>query len=191
MLGCTKNEFMASLINPAIRDFTKEQAVDFLKKRYADKTDAYLKAVEKAYPNTTKPSDYIDIDLAAFRPGMVKHANLKADFGGAPVYAYLFTWQSPVNDGMYKAIHCIELGFVFNNIDRCHEMTGGGKEAKILEDKMSQAWINFARTGNPAHKGLPSWPAYTSQNGATMFFDNKVEVRNHHDKELIEISSGK
>jgi para-nitrobenzyl esterase len=69
-------------------------------------------------------------------------------------------------------------------------MTGGGKEAKILEDKMSQAWINFARTGNPAHKGLPSWPI-TSQNGATMFFDNKVEVRNHHDKELIEISSGK
>lgn len=191
MLGCTKNEFMASLLNPAIRDFSKEQAVDFLKKRYADKTDAYLKAVEKAYPNTTKPSDYIDIDLAAFRPGMVKHANLKADFGGAPVYAYLFTWQSPVNDGMYKAVHCIELGFVFNNIDRCQEMTGGGKEAKILEEKMSQSWINFARTGNPAHKGLPSWPAYTSQNGATMFFDNKVEVRNHHDKELLEISSSK
>jgi para-nitrobenzyl esterase len=90
-----------------------------------------LKAVEKAYPNTTKPSDYIDIDLAAFRPGMVKHANLKADFGGAPVYAYLFTWQSPVNDGIPKAVHCIELGFVFNNIDRCQEMTGGGKEAKI------------------------------------------------------------
>lgn len=139
LVGCTKNEFMASLINPAIRDFTKEQAVEFLKIRYANQTDAYLKAVEKAYPNTTKPSDYIDIDLAAFRPGMVKHANLKADFGGAPVYAYLFTWQSPVNDGMYKAVHCIELGFVFNNIDRCQEMTGGGKEAKILEDKMSWA----------------------------------------------------
>jgi para-nitrobenzyl esterase len=95
MLGCTKNEFMASLMNPAIRDFTKEQAVDFLKKRYADKTDAYLKAVEKAYPNTTKPSDYIDIDLA-FRPGMVKHANLKSRFW----------WSTCLCISIYMAISC-------------------------------------------------------------------------------------
>ena len=38
----------------------------------------------------------------------------------------------------------MELPFVFDNIDRCREMTGGGKNAKVLADKMSKSWINFA-----------------------------------------------
>jgi len=104
---------------------------------------------------------------------------------------YLFSWQSPVMDGIYKAMHCMELPFVFDNIDKCEEMTGGGKEAYALADKMSSAWINFARTGNPNAKKLPNWPAYTQQNGATMIFDNKCEVKNNPDKELLSIANGK
>jgi para-nitrobenzyl esterase len=34
----------------------------------------------------------------------------------------------PVMDGKYKAVHCMELAFVFNNINRCEEMTGGLKK---------------------------------------------------------------
>jgi para-nitrobenzyl esterase len=83
----------------------------------------------------------------------------------------------------------MELPFVFNNIARCEEMTGGGKDAYALADKMSQAWINFARTGNPNHKGLPEWPAYTEANGATMFFDNQCLIRNSPDKELLAVVS--
>ena len=64
-------------------------------------------------------------------------------------------------------------------------MTGGGAEALTLADKMSQAWINFARTGNPNAEGLPEWPAYTCEEGATIFFDNNCEIRYNHDKELI------
>ena len=51
-------------------------------------------------------------------------------------------------------------------------MTGGGKSAQLLSDKMSSAWINFARTGNPNVKGLPKWEPYTQEKGATMFFNN-------------------
>ena len=85
----------------------------------------------------------------------------------------------------------MELPFVFDNIDRCREMTGGGKDAKVLADKMSQSWINFARTGNPNHGGLPNWPKYTAQNGATMIFDNTNVVKNHHDKEVLAIAVAK
>jgi len=120
----------------------------------------------------------------------ISHANLKAVPGAAPVYMYLFSWQSPVMDGMYKAMHCMELPFVFDNIDKCEEMTGGGKEAYALADKMSSAWIDFARTGNPNAKKLPTWPAYTQQNGATMIFDNKCEVKNNPDKDLLSIAAG-
>ena len=187
LVGSTKNEFTPFI--PGSRDITMENATINLQKKYGDKTDAYIAAVKKTYPETSKPSDYIDIDVF-FRPGTISHANLKAAPGAAPVYVYLFSWQSPVMDGMYKAMHCMELPFVFDNIDKCEEMTGGGKEAYALADKMSSAWINFARSGNPSAKKLPNWPAYTQQTGATMIFDNKCEVKNNPDKELLSIAAG-
>ncbi|HLG40845.1 MAG TPA: carboxylesterase/lipase family protein [Chitinophagaceae bacterium] len=188
LLGSTKNEFAPFI--PGSRGISMDNVKANLQKKYADKTDAYLAAVKKAYPGTAKPSDYMDIDFI-FRPGVISHANLKAIDGAAPVYMYLFTWQSPVLDGVFEAMHCMELPFVFNNIDKCEEMTGGGKGAYSLADKMSDAWINFAKTGNPNAKKLPNWPQYTSQAGAVMIFDNKCEVKNNPDKELLSIAAGK
>lgn len=185
LIGSTKNEFMSSLRNPALRKANATEVREYLQKQWGDKTDAYIAAVKKAYPNDTRPNDLADID-GFFRPGMVAQGNAKSAAGGAPVFMYLFTWQSPVMDGAYKAIHCIEIPFVMNNIARCEEMTGGGKDAYALADKMSQAWINFARFGDPNHKGLPAWPKYTKEVGATMMFDNNSAVRNHPDKEILE-----
>ena len=188
LVGSTKNEFTPFI--PGSRFISMDSAKEKLQKKYGDKTDAYIAAVKSAYPETVKPSDYIDIDVM-FRPGAIKQADLKAIPGAAPVYMYLFTWQSPVMDTVFKAMHCMELPFVFDNIQKCEEMTGGGKDAYALADKMSDAWINFAKTGNPNNKSLPQWPAYTQQNGATMIFDNKCQVKNHPDKELLAITNGK
>ncbi|WP_276371420.1 carboxylesterase family protein [Chryseolinea sp. H1M3-3] len=188
LIGSTKNEFMPSLRNPELRKGNAEQVKVYLQKQWGDKADAYIAAVKKAYPNDTRPTDLMDID-AFFRPGMVAQANTKSSNSSAPVYMYLFTWQSPVMNGDYKAVHCMEIPFTMNNIARCEEMTGGGKEAYALADKMSHAWINFARSGDPNHKGLPNWPKYNAAVGATMMFDNVPAVRNHPDKELLEITS--
>ncbi|MCC6725950.1 MAG: carboxylesterase/lipase family protein [Saprospiraceae bacterium] len=186
MIGTVKNEFMASLMS-GMPNATAEQVDEYINKQQKDKASAYKAAVKKAYPNDTKPSDLMDVD-AIFRPGAVAQAKAKASIaGGAPVYAYLFSWQSPVLDGKYKAVHCMELPFVFNNIARCEEMTGGTKEAYALADKVSQAWINFAKNGNPNHPGLPQWDKYTVEKGATMFFDNKCSIGFHHDADLLEL----
>lgn len=183
LIGTVKNEF-TPFVAASMTNASMEQVTDFIKKQQKDKADAYIAAVKKAYPDDTKPADLISIDVT-FRPGAVVQANQKAALNAAPVYMYLFTWQSPVMDGKYKAVHCMELPFVFNNIHRCEEMTGGTKEAYALADKMSKAWIQFARTGNPAHKGLPAWPAYNATNTATMHFNNKCEVKPQMDKELF------
>ncbi|UHG94105.1 carboxylesterase/lipase family protein [Spirosoma oryzicola] len=188
LVGSTKTEF--GPFNPANRETDMTKAKASLQKRFGDKTESYLTAVKKAYPETATPSDYMDIDIN-FRAGAVRQASQKAVAGAAPVYMYLFTWNSPVNDGIYKSMHCMELPFVFDNISRCEEMTGGGKEAHTLADKMSKAWIAFARTGNPNHKGLPNWPQFTAETGATMMFDNACQIKNNPDKEVLEIATGK
>ncbi len=186
MIGTVKNEFMPSLFT-GLSNATEAEVMDWIKKTYKDKADAYVAAAKKAYPNYTKPSDLMDIDTR-FRPGSVEQANLKSTVkGGAPVYMYLFDWQSPVLDGKYKALHCMELAFCFDNIQRCRQMTGGGAEAQALADKMSNAWIAFAKTGNPNHKGLPSWPVYNTSNTSTMHLDNKCFVAPQQDKELFEL----
>ncbi|WP_405384242.1 carboxylesterase/lipase family protein [Maribacter sp. LLG6340-A2] len=187
MIGTAKNEF-APFANMRFVGASEETIMKHIKDTYKDKADDYIKAVKKAYPNDTDPKDLIDVDTM-FRPGAVMEANDKAGLNSAPVYMYLFTWQSPVFDGKYKALHCMELPFVFDNIDLANHMTGGGKEAHELANKMSKAWINFARTGNPNHDALPEWPAYTSKNTATMHFDSTCEVKPQLDKELFEIVS--
>ncbi len=185
MIGTVKNEFMPSLFTN-MSNASLEQVQAAIKAQQKDKADAYIAAVKKAYPNDTKPSDLMDVD-AMFRPGAVAQAKTKAALNAAPVYMYLFTWQSPVMDGKYKAVHCMELAFVFNNIARCEEMTGGTKEAYDLASKVSDAWINFAKTGNPNHKGLPEWPVFNEKTTATMHFDNKCEVKPQMDKELFDL----
>jgi para-nitrobenzyl esterase len=183
LIGTVKNEF-APFANMAMANASAVEVEAFIQKTYGAKAEAYKAAVKKAYPNDTRPSDLLDVDRM-FRPGAVEQANGKSAIGGAPVYMYLFTWQSPVADGKYKAIHCVELPFCFNNIARCEEMTGGGKDAYELADKMSQAWINFAKVGNPNHKGLPTWPAYNATNTATMHLDNTCVVKPQLDKDLF------
>ncbi|MDO9377042.1 MAG: carboxylesterase family protein [Ferruginibacter sp.] len=184
LVGTVKNEFMPSLFQ-GMSNAPLDKITEFIKKQQGDKADAYLAAVKKAYPADTKPTDLIDVDVM-FRPGAVVQANEKSSLkSGAPVYMYLFTYQSPVMDGKYKAVHCMELAFAFNNINRCEEMSGGTREAYALADKMSFAWINFAKKGNPNHAGLPTWPAYTTANTATMHLDNKCDVKPQLDKELF------
>lgn len=162
--------------------------INYLKERYGDKTDAYVAAFKKAYPNTKMPSDMKDVDLM-FRPMLLEFAKLKSSVpAGAPVYNYLFKWNAPHLDGMLKSSHCMEIAFVFDNIERTEEYNGGTPEAYALAEKLSKTWAAFARTGNPNNDTMPEWNPFTLEGGATMLFDNQTELVHNHDKELIEIA---
>jgi para-nitrobenzyl esterase len=77
---------------------------------------------------------------------------------GIPVYNYLFTWKSPALDGMLGACHALELGFVFGTYD--DQFCGRGPDADRLSKRMQDAWLAFARTGDPTCPSLGEWPEY-------------------------------
>ncbi|MBR0186357.1 MAG: carboxylesterase/lipase family protein [Synergistaceae bacterium] len=187
MVGSVLNEWvsMPLLANMAVTQSDNKNVWDdakvdaMLKEKYGDKSEAVASAFLKAYPYKKKADAlYVDTWL---RSRAKKVAALKADQKGAPVFTYVFTWETPIMGGYALAYHCSELPFVFNNIALSEMATGGGEKAKALADKMSQAWIDFARTGNPG------WEAYTRENGATMLFDDELVLTHHHDDELIGI----
>jgi len=111
------------------------------------------------------------------RTGLATVAELKAA-QPAPVYLYYFTWRSPVRDGKLNAFLLLEDTSATENVDNGTSMTGTGQDRYALQDKMSAAWANFARTGNPNHKGLPTWPKFNPAQRATMIFNNECKVVN-------------
>ncbi len=184
-IGSTLDEFGA--LNPRTQgkdDWSVDQVKAYFKQVYGDKADAIFAAFQKTYPKL-KPNEWVPIDSMA-RSGVLATAQLKADQNGASVFTYLFTWQSPILDYFWRAGHSEEIPFVFDNAELGEQSTGGSNAVYKLTGEMSQAWINFARFGNPSQKGL-QWPAYTPKGGATMIFDDPSEVRYNHDKDLISL----
>lgn len=185
LVGSNLNEFTyqnRAIITPRSMNEVKSR----LAKSFGDQnSDKLIGLYNKAYPNDEEPQHILTFD-SRLRSGAINQINAKYTQNGAPVHAYLFTWQSPVNDGSLGAAHGMELPFMFNNIAKARTLTGGGKDAYELADKISSAWINFIKTGDPNAKGLPNWPEYNPKDGATMIFDNKCKVVYNHDKELIE-----
>ena len=64
--------------------------------------------------------------------------------------------------------------------------TGGGPVAMALQDKVSQAWINFARTGNPSQPGL-EWKPYTKEDPQAMVFDTVSQSVALRDDKLVSL----
>ncbi|WP_036189342.1 carboxylesterase/lipase family protein [Marinimicrobium agarilyticum] len=184
LIGTTLNELVRTAYDE--RDLTLEEAKARLADTYGDDTDAYLAHYADAYPDYT-PQDLLSIDTL-FRPTTIETADTRSEKRDAPVYSYLLTWKSPVDGGTRGSFHGLDIPLAFNNIELGQHWTGTSEEARRLADVMSQAWINFAHTGDPNVAGqLPEWPPYSRENGATMIFDATPEVVNNHDRALMEL----
>jgi len=183
LVGTVLNEQTHGINHPEYEEMTKDEVLRRARERFNDRAEAVIAAYQKLYPKA-RPFDVLSVAFAAqSRQNCVTQAERQVALGGAPVYTFWFTWQTPVLDGRPRAFHCSELPFVFNNTDRAAAMTGGGPEARELGGRMSDAWIAFTRKGDPNHPGLPKWPSFTAKEGALMVFDNKCEVRMNPDGE--------
>ena len=97
------------------------------------------------------------------------------------VYAYRFDHKSEAFGGILGAAHALELPFVFGTLSDpgFGAIVGGANDVTTaLSGRMQEAWIAFARTGNPSTESLPKWPQYEPGQRATMLFSSDPRVAN-------------
>jgi para-nitrobenzyl esterase len=157
-------------------------------KRSVRTTDAKVKELvalyRRVHPGITNTDVYLTIDADNSRRANAQTlGELKSAQGKASSYLYYFNWRSPVHKGQMKAYHTLDIPFAFYNIDIAGSMTGAGNDRYPLAHKMSAAWAAFARTGNPNHPDLPSWPAFNTADRPTMILGNDCRVVNDPNRE--------
>src|SRR5262249_22096610 len=131
-------------------------------------------AIAAGYRANRPEADWGSIWLAietdrVFRIPAIRTAEAQAKYQ-PDVFSYLYTWESPGFGGLLAACHAIEIAFVFGCLDLPggENFVGKGPEAERLADRTMDAWLAFARSGDPSHAGIGAWPRYDAKRRATM-----------------------
>jgi len=187
MIICsTFYERSPSMFDSSLENITLEKAKELAKTTrgfgpsLAENASNVIEAYAKNFPDR-KPIEILSMAISNRRQ-TIAAADAKVQ-QQAPVYLAWFGWNPPVFDGRLRAFHTMDIGFWFYNTDVQISHTGGGARPRKLAAKMSDALVQFMKTGNPAGQGLPVWPKYTVAKGETMILDDKCEVKNDPDRE--------
>ena len=187
MIICsTFNERSPSSFDSSLENITFDKAKELAKTirgfgvSLAENASNIIDAYARNFPDK-KPIEILSMALSN-RLQTIATANAKAQ-QQAPVYLAWFGWDTPLFDGRLRAFHTMDIGFWFYNTDVQISHTGGGARPRSLSAKMSDALVQFMKTGSPKGAGLPDWPRYTIANGETMILDDKCEVKNDPDRE--------
>ncbi|MDP3803455.1 carboxylesterase/lipase family protein [Brevundimonas sp.] len=89
---------------------------------------------------------------------------------GSPAWVYQLDWASRLPNGRTGAYHTSDIPLMLDNVGA--EGSGAaGPDAQAMADRMSDALLAFARSGDPNHPGLPRWTPYGLERRETMVFD--------------------
>jgi para-nitrobenzyl esterase len=187
MAGAVFSEMQGTLTRGDGRknEWSQKEVDDQLTAAFGAKKSDIVAEFKQAFPRK-KIQDVLYF-AASSRPGVKNLLNRKLEKTKAPVYNYVFAWEYPINGGT-TSFHCSELAFCFHalNVPQIKTATGGGPAALALQDKVSQAWINFAKTGNPSQPAL-QWNPYKKEDPQAMVFDTVSESVSLRDDKLVSL----
>ena len=199
IVGWNEDEY--TFFATASEDVSGCQLQDFgalqkkLEPKFGENTGKIIETYRLSRPNASPSVLFIEIMSVTFMGlGSIEIAEKKVKQNGGPVYLYNFGYKSglkvPGTDFPMGTAHAMDIGFKFNNVRP--EMPGqylAGDRPERFKASLNFAglWTTFARTGKPAVKDQPEWPAYDLVKRPTYRIDTECEViydRNKSEREL-------
>ena len=133
------------------------------------------------YPNYT-PEQVDTAAATAFRawPGQRMEAERRAANPASQPHTWVYQMNFPGANG--KAMHTIDIPFMFDNIAMAEAQVGSAPEqlaaANALAATMSEMLITTPAPAIRTSPGLPHWPAYDLKNRSTMIWDQTPHIEN-------------
>ena len=188
MTGTTLHELYGALGHPEYASMKETEARGIVRGFFGPVGDGIYDTYKNAFPKSI-PYEITAMARAtgSMRAYIVKAAQRRAALNGAPTYNYWLQWRANTFEGRAMSHHEIEMPLVFMNSDAVPTTTGGGADARALSVKMTDAWLAFARSGNPGTAALPHWNPVTPKTLNTMVFNNDCHI--DHDTDLAAIES--
>jgi para-nitrobenzyl esterase len=197
MVGYNRDEtifFFMESHNTDVFNLTEASLKERLQTEFGDHANEVYAAYHESRPDASPTDLYIAISTARMIGlGSITIAERKFAQHGAPVYAYIFTYESqrlvPGTQHIVGAAHAMEIAYKFDLIQPRAEASSHGAQqtaTRTMMDtgsnslqtaqNMSQMWAAFARTGHPGAKGQPYWPAYNTRTRSTMEINAQCKV---------------
>jgi len=193
--GYTRDEWkLFSFMDPQSRKLDESGLRARCEKRAPGRGDAIVDAYRAALGPGAKPFElFCEIERdRIFGIPAVRLAEAQASLGRR-AWLYLFTWEAALLGGQLGACHGVDVPFVMGSIgtpagDR---FAGSGPEAAALQDRVMDAWLGFARSGEPGYADLPGWAPYDAQRRSAMALGRRCQpIRVPDDAALLRIWDG-
>ncbi|MBY0399148.1 carboxylesterase family protein, partial [Myxococcota bacterium] len=183
VIGTTVDEMRLFSLVPGYGDMPEAALAGFAASKLGGPKATRKERAERllaAYPGATPLDRFfaIETDASLFVPA-TRMAQAHARHQ-PKTFLYRFAWRSPLAGGRLGACHALDVPFALGTLEdsRLRAFAGEGEAAQRVSRAMMDAWVRFARAGDPG------WPAYEESRRATFVIDDPCRVEDApHEKE--------
>ncbi|MCF0145523.1 MAG: carboxylesterase family protein, partial [Eubacterium sp.] len=189
LIGCTSEEARYCL--SSWFGLNEKQAANFFKNSYRDtksKADGkYIRITDAFIENCPLEKEWERIErmytLVGYSIGVDAFAKACSENGN--VWAYEF--RLPAQNELAKSYHSSDVEYVFNRKDRLACFGYDDETIQKRCDEVQEVWVNFAKTGIPALKGV-RFKSFDSQDRAYIVIDKEKGIYSddHHLDEEVD-----
>ncbi|KAI9264413.1 Alpha/Beta hydrolase protein [Sporodiniella umbellata] len=185
MIGYTRDEF--NFFFPFLPNFQDMDDSMFVRTYFThifghkNSRKAYEIYKQQIVPPMSPPSEvarYMCSDVMCRISTMMLADNLSKR--GHNVYLYQWDYESNDVQNVIKAAHMVDSIFSWDNLvywtDNPFLGPGDDYERDRVAKQISKSIIEFARSGNPNHDALPTWPLHKPEERCSLIFDAEVRV---------------